>query len=128
MKLNKQQINAVANKVYNELELAKKSQIHSKENEDIIEKFKKEYSILNKASKEINTKINTLKEKYCKILKVRDTYILSEGYSNKDILNRINLDVPNIETIKQEIILSSISEDPQDLESMIANLVAKFSK
>ena len=128
MKLDKQQINAVASKVLNEIQIANYKKANSVENIKIIEEFKKKHEKLNKQYNVLHEEIIELSKILTKKLNIEYVYGLSHVTKTEVIINSIKNVIPNIEAIKQEIILSSITEDPQDLESMIAKLVSKFSK
>lgn len=126
MKLNNTQINAIANKVLNEIQIVKTNEVNSKENIKIIEEFKEKYKELNDIIQNTNKKLNDLTLVYSKKLNIKDSYYLKNNYDVETLLLKINKIIPNIDSIKQEIILNSITENPNDLESFISKLIIKF--
>ena len=141
MKLTVIQAQSLANKIYRELleENKKKTIISSQE---IIKKVStKDLKVLNEKLKQINklnTEVNSLKTKM--VNDVRKELGCSQNYnfhhffyqnnntvSIQNVSIPLNISVPfNIGTIKDELIVATISES--DVDKIVKNIKQKYSK
>ena len=89
MKLDKQQINAVASKVLNEIQIANYKKANSVENIKIIEEFKKKHEKLNKQYNVLHEEIIELSKILTKKLNIEYVYGLSHVTKTEVIINSI---------------------------------------
>lgn len=120
VKLNKQQVAIVAQKVKEQVE---KSQKVTDKQISVVDNYLKAKQAFEKQEKEISKKKEELKRKFETNNKVK---IYWNSDSKKELVNLFKKSVSHSE-IENEIVLNSIFDKSEDLDGFIAKLVKKFS-
>jgi hypothetical protein len=127
MKLNKQQINALASKFYNELK-EDYNKVNNVFKEEQLKKFKPDYEkgvrLMKNNSFLESIEIN-ISDKYSVKLERNDNFddYISK-YNFKNVIKNIERKIPSIETIINDIILATI--DSTSVDEIMKNLKQKY--
>lgn len=127
MKLNKQQINALASKFYNELK-EDYNKVNNVFKEEQLKKFKPDYEkgvrLMKNNSFLKSIEIN-ISDKYSVKLERNDNFddYISK-YNFKNVIKNIERKIPSIETIINDIILATI--DSTSVDEIMKNLKQKY--
>lgn len=127
MKLNKQQINALASKFYNELK-EDYNKVNNVFKEEQLKKFKPDYEkgvrLMKNNSFLESIEIN-ISDKYSVKLERNDNFddYISK-YNFKNVIKNIERKIPSIETIINDIILATI--DSTSTDEIMKNLKQKY--
>lgn len=127
MKLNKQQINALASKFYNELK-EDYNKVNNVFKEEQLKKFKPDYEkgvrLMKNNSFLESIEIN-ISDKYSVKLERNDNFddYISK-YNFKNVIKNIERKIPSIETIINDIILATI--DSTSADEIMKNLKQKY--
>jgi len=127
MKLNKQQINALASKFYNELK-EDYNKVNNVFKEEQLKKFKPDYEkgvrLMKNNSFLESIEINISDKYYVKLERNDnfDDYI--SKYNFKNVIKNIERKIPSIETIINDIILATI--DSTSVDEIMKNLKQKY--
>jgi len=127
MKLNNQQINALASKFYNELK-EDYNKVNNVFKEEQLKKFKPDYEkgvrLMKNNSFLESIEIN-ISDKYSVKLERNDNFddYISK-YNFKNVIKNIERKIPSIETIINDIILATI--DSTSVDEIMKNLKQKY--
>lgn len=129
MKLQKDELAAVASYVHKEIKEKNKVDA-TKEEKKRVKDFVKAYKKLQDEFTDYNNRRNKLLEDYKKNIVEGKTIYVNGGESEEQLIEQIvrhkTKIIPNVEQIRQEIIMKSLFSDETELKAFIKELVDKY--
>lgn len=127
MKLTNRQISVLAQTVLEKLKKTQKVKIKDEKHREIAKAFIQEYKAIDKQIKELDEKRNVLSSKLNKDLGWTVGYFYS-NLSIELILKGKPSELPSINDIEDKIVMESILDSGQDINSFVDKLVKELSK